>query len=88
MSKNPPSTPSSADPADLDLESFANAVAAGEAAVVDVREPHEFAAGHIPGAVMGTPRRPQALWRSKSRQQGEVGVQPTPNQSQLGNIAW
>ena len=51
MSKNSPSTSSSSDPADLDLESFASAVAAGEAAVVDVREPHEFAAGHIPGAV-------------------------------------
>ncbi|HXZ15336.1 MAG TPA: rhodanese-like domain-containing protein [Roseiarcus sp.] len=36
---------------DLDLETFANAVAAGEVTVVDVREPHEFAAGHIPGAV-------------------------------------
>jgi rhodanese-related sulfurtransferase len=39
------------DPADLDLETFANAVLAGEATVVDVRETHEFAAGHIPGAV-------------------------------------
>ena len=39
------------DPADLDLETFAKAVEAGEATVVDVREPHEFAAGHIPGSV-------------------------------------
>ena len=36
---------------DIDLESFAKAVEAGEVAVVDVREPHEFAAGHIPDAV-------------------------------------
>ncbi len=39
------------DPADLDLETFAKAVDAGEVTVVDVREPHEFAAGHIPGSV-------------------------------------
>ena len=39
------------DSADLDFETFAKAVAAGEVTVVDVREPHEFAAGHIPGAV-------------------------------------
>jgi rhodanese-related sulfurtransferase len=38
-------------PAELDLETFAKAVQAGEAAVVDVREPHEYAAGHIPGSV-------------------------------------
>jgi rhodanese-related sulfurtransferase len=40
-----------ADPSDLGLEAFAKAVQAGEATVVDVREPHEFVAGHIPGAV-------------------------------------
>jgi rhodanese-related sulfurtransferase len=39
------------DPADLDLETFAKAVHAGEVTVVDVREPHEFAAGHIPNSV-------------------------------------
>jgi rhodanese-related sulfurtransferase len=39
------------DPADLDLDTFAGAVAADEVLVVDVREPHEFSAGHIPGAV-------------------------------------
>ncbi len=39
------------DPSDLDLETFAKAVDAGEVTVVDVREPHEFAAGHIPGSV-------------------------------------
>jgi rhodanese-related sulfurtransferase len=39
------------DSADLDFPTFAKVVAAGEVAVVDVREPHEFAAGHIPGAV-------------------------------------
>ncbi len=36
---------------DLDLETFAEAVGAGEVTVVDVREPHEFAAGHIPDSV-------------------------------------
>ena len=35
----------------IDLETFAKAVRAGEVTVVDVREPNEFAAGHIPGAV-------------------------------------
>ena len=40
-----------ADTSDLGLEAFARAVQAGEATVVDVREPHEFMAGHIPGAV-------------------------------------
>jgi rhodanese-related sulfurtransferase len=39
------------DPADLDLETVAKAVRAGDATVVDVREPHEFVAGHIPGAM-------------------------------------
>ncbi len=39
------------DPADLDFPTFAKAVAGGEVTVVDVREPHEFAAGHIPDAV-------------------------------------
>jgi rhodanese-related sulfurtransferase len=36
---------------DLDLETFARAFEAGAVAVVDVREAHEFAAGHIPDAV-------------------------------------
>ena len=36
---------------DLDLETFAKAVEAGAVTVVDVREPHEFAAGHIPDSV-------------------------------------
>ncbi len=44
-------TPSSSKVVDLDLETFAKAVEAGEVTVVDVREPHEFAAGHIPEAV-------------------------------------
>ena len=39
------------DPADLDLEAFAKALDAGEVTVVDVREPHEFAAGRIPGSL-------------------------------------
>jgi rhodanese-related sulfurtransferase len=40
-----------AEPTDLDLDAFARAVNEGEVAVVDVREPHEFSAGHIPDAV-------------------------------------
>jgi hypothetical protein len=36
---------------------------------------------------MGTPPRPQALCRSKSRHLDGVSVQPTPNQSRSGNIA-
>ena len=49
MFKNPFSQ--SADPDTIEFEAFAEAVDAGEVAVVDVREPHEFAAGHIPVAV-------------------------------------
>jgi len=44
-------SPQAVDPADLDLEAFARAVEADEVTVVDVREPYEFAAGHIDGAV-------------------------------------
>jgi rhodanese-related sulfurtransferase len=32
-------------------EEFVALQRSGESAIVDVREPHEFAAGHIPGAV-------------------------------------
>ena len=39
------------DPVNVDIETLARAVDGDEAAVVDVREPYEFAAGHIPGAV-------------------------------------
>ena len=39
------------DPTNVDLESFIKALDKGEVMVVDVREPHEFAAGHIPDAV-------------------------------------
>ena len=39
------------DPVDVPLEVFAKAVRAGEVTVVDVREAHEYASGHIPGAV-------------------------------------
>jgi rhodanese-related sulfurtransferase len=44
------STPG-ADPQTVDYEDFAQAVKAGTIAVVDVREPQEFAAGHIPNAI-------------------------------------
>jgi rhodanese-related sulfurtransferase len=37
--------------ADLDREAVKAGLASGQIVLVDVREPHEFAAGHIPGAV-------------------------------------
>jgi rhodanese-related sulfurtransferase len=36
---------------DLDREAVKQGLADGSILLVDVREPHEFAAGHIPGAV-------------------------------------
>jgi rhodanese-related sulfurtransferase len=36
---------------DLDIEAVRTGLADGAILVVDVREPHEFAAGHIPGSV-------------------------------------
>jgi len=41
----------SMDPTTIDHAEFAAKVATGELAVVDVREPHEYAAGHVPGAI-------------------------------------
>ena len=35
----------------IDHDAFAQAVASKSSAIVDVREPHEYAAGHIPGAI-------------------------------------
>ena len=37
---------------DIDREALKRGLAAGEIRVIDVREPHEFEAGHIPGAVL------------------------------------
>ena len=48
MFKNPFSR--SAPSTDVGFEDLTGAVQANEVAVVDVREPHEFAAGHIAGA--------------------------------------
>jgi rhodanese-related sulfurtransferase len=39
------------DPDTVDFEAFEKAVTDGKVTVVDVREPHEFAAGHIPDAL-------------------------------------
>ena len=39
------------DPDSVDLADLQQAVDADACTVVDVREPHEFAAGHIPGAL-------------------------------------
>lgn len=36
---------------DLDIEAVKAGLADGSILIVDVREPHEFAAGHIPGSV-------------------------------------
>jgi rhodanese-related sulfurtransferase len=36
---------------DLDIDAVQAGLADGSILLVDVREPHEFAAGHIPGAV-------------------------------------
>lgn len=36
---------------DLDRETVKRGLAAGSMTLVDVREPHEFAAGHIPGSL-------------------------------------
>ena len=36
---------------DLDRDTVKRGLADGTIALVDVREPHEFAAGHIPGSV-------------------------------------
>jgi rhodanese-related sulfurtransferase len=36
---------------DLDLEEVKRGLAEGSITLVDVREPHEFAAGHIPGSL-------------------------------------
>ena len=35
----------------IDHAAFAHSVAQKAVAVIDVREPHEYAAGHVPGAV-------------------------------------
>ncbi|KUL95763.1 sulfurtransferase [Bosea sp. WAO] len=36
---------------DLDIDDIKAGLAANSILIVDVREPHEFAAGHIPGSV-------------------------------------
>jgi rhodanese-related sulfurtransferase len=36
---------------DLDREAVKSGLAGGSLVLVDVREPHEFAAGHVPGSV-------------------------------------
>lgn len=41
----------SAGPVDLDRDEVKRGLADGSIHLIDVREPHEFAAGHIPGAI-------------------------------------
>jgi rhodanese-related sulfurtransferase len=38
-------------PAEIDHDAFVAFQGEGVGAIVDVREPHEYAAGHIPGAI-------------------------------------
>lgn len=38
-------------PAEIDHDAFVAFQAGGDGVIVDVREPHEYMAGHIPGAV-------------------------------------
>jgi rhodanese-related sulfurtransferase len=40
-----------ASPRDIGHDELQKALSEGSVAVVDVREPHEFASGHIPGAI-------------------------------------
>ena len=47
MAANPASPP----PHEIGYDALLEAVEGGSCAVVDVREPQEFAGGHIPGAV-------------------------------------
>jgi rhodanese-related sulfurtransferase len=51
MFKNPFSQSAASDADTVEFEALAQAVDAGEVSVIDVREPHEFAAGRIPASV-------------------------------------
>ena len=42
---------SNASPRDVSHDELQKALSEGSVTVVDVREPHEFASGHIPGAI-------------------------------------
>jgi rhodanese-related sulfurtransferase len=44
-------TSSPSAPSEIDHDEFAARLEEGGVSVVDVREPHEFIAGHIPGAI-------------------------------------
>ena len=79
MFKNPFSSSAASGADTVEFEAFVQAVDAGEVAVVDVREPHEFAAGHIPESV----NLPLALrsGRAAVRQAGDPdlpGRRPLP----------
>ena len=53
----------------IDLEDLKKGLADGSVLLVDVREPDEFAAGHIPGAVLNALQRfdPAALPRAPGK---------------------
>jgi rhodanese-related sulfurtransferase len=37
---------------DLDIDDVKSGISDGSILIIDVREPHEFAAGHIPGSIL------------------------------------
>ena len=48
---DPFSKRSGADPGEIGHDELAEALKSGSCVLVDVREPHEFSAGHVPGSV-------------------------------------
>ena len=57
---------------DLDREAVKSGLADGSLVLVDVREPHEFAAGHIPGSGFGRIARDAGgrHWQTLDESQG------------------
>jgi rhodanese-related sulfurtransferase len=51
MIPNPSSSSAGSDPLTIELEALDQGLDSGDIIVVDVREPHEYAAGHIPNSV-------------------------------------
>ena len=86
MFKNPFSQSAASDPDTIEFEAFAEAVDAGDVAVVDVREPHEFAAGHIPEAVNLPLSRfdPEELPSGKPLDPHLPGGRPLPQRAEPG----
>ena len=51
MNSSRSETPGKNAPAEIDHDDFVALQRDGRVAIVDVREPHEYASGHIPGAI-------------------------------------